>query len=344
MRFAANRLPRQFRLSDRLQRKLEKCSSCDMIRPSSLSPMAFVLIIFAVLAILVALTLVLNAIAMLRPPRMTNGKAAAILHRLSPGDLGMHYQTMSFTVADQQTGRPLNLAAWWITHPGNVDRTVVLIHGYADAKVGAIAWAPLWQQLGWNILAVDLRACGESGGKHCTAGIFERHDLDQLLNQLRAIRPQQTRRIVLFGISLGAAVALGVAELRRDISALVLECPFASFHAAAARHAEFFHTPLPSLLPVVLRIARWLSGADLTSVRPAEMISKVACPVMIIQSGRDFFVPDEQARQIESAISQRTDGSVFWRVEDAEHLLALHVAADEYHRRLKQFLGLAVPE
>src|ERR1700733_3113274 len=94
------------------------------------------------------------------------------------------------------------------------NKTVILIHGYADAKVGSIAWAPTWQSLGYHILAIDLRAHGESAGRFTTAGFFERHDLDQIINQLRAAHPQQTERLVLFGISLGAAVALAAAALR----------------------------------------------------------------------------------------------------------------------------------
>jgi len=43
-------------------------------------------------------------------------------------------------------------------------------------------------------------------GLNGTAGFFERHDLDQILNQIRADRPRDTARVMLFGISLGAAV------------------------------------------------------------------------------------------------------------------------------------------
>src|SRR3954452_2525061 len=141
-------------------------------------------VLLALGALLAAGTVALMAWSLLRPPRMTDGKAAWLLQRLSPGDLNMPYEDARFTVRDQRTGEPLRVAAWWIPCPAAAgrtsDRCVVLLHGYADAKVGAIAWAPVWQKLGFNILAPDLRADGESEGRESTAGFYERHDVDQV--------------------------------------------------------------------------------------------------------------------------------------------------------------------
>ena len=123
---------------------------------------------------------------------------------------------------DEQTGNPLKLAAWWIPAKsaggGPATRTILLIHGYADAKVGAIAWAPTLHALGWNILAIDLRAHGESGGKLSTAGYWERHDVVQLIDQFRAQRPRETATLVLFETGAekrcDAVVVIGAAKKR----------------------------------------------------------------------------------------------------------------------------------
>src|SRR5688572_14549042 len=91
---------------------------------------------------------------LLRPTRMTDAKATWILKRLSPGDLDLNFEDLKFRVRDEQSGEPLDIAAWWIPASAGragagagaggagLTRTVLLIHGYADAKVGAIAWAP----------------------------------------------------------------------------------------------------------------------------------------------------------------------------------------------------------
>src|SRR5678816_481697 len=72
-------------------------------------------VVLAVIGLLLtAATVALMGWSLLRPPRMTDGKAAWLLQRLSPGDLNMPYEDARFTVRDERTGQPLRVAAWWI--------------------------------------------------------------------------------------------------------------------------------------------------------------------------------------------------------------------------------------
>src|SRR5437868_12774319 len=100
---------------------------------------------------MLAVIVYMMARMLLRPPRMNDARASFVLKRLSPSDLGMSYESLSFVVRDEHSGSRLRLAGWWIPAPSrDTDKCVVLIHGYGDAKVGAIAWAPLWHSLGYH--------------------------------------------------------------------------------------------------------------------------------------------------------------------------------------------------
>src|SRR5438045_2980710 len=97
---------------------------------------AFVSLIFVLLIVgflLAGATVALMAIAILRPPRMSDGKAVWVLKRLSPGDLGLPYEDVSFNIRDEATGGPMRIAGWWIPQPTAEGKCVVLLHGYADA-------------------------------------------------------------------------------------------------------------------------------------------------------------------------------------------------------------------
>jgi pimeloyl-ACP methyl ester carboxylesterase len=305
-------------------------------------PIVSLLVILLIVGAVVAVTaIVLIAQSVLRPPRMSDGKALWLLRRLSPVDLGLAFEETSFRVGE---GVPLRLAAWWIPAAGSSDRCVVLIHGYADAKVGAIAWAPAWHALGFHVLALDLRAHGESDGLYCTGGWFERQDVSAAINQLHAERPDQTRKIVLFGASFGAAVAAATAALRDDVAAVVLDSPYGDFTHAAMRQMERLGTPGRIFQRAGLWLAGRIAGANLAGVRPADAIAGLRCPVMVIQSENDPTLSAADAQLIREALAARRPprpGDRVWRVEGVGHLLALAVDPMHYQKELADFLEAA---
>jgi pimeloyl-ACP methyl ester carboxylesterase len=308
-------------------------------------------IVLAVVGVLLAAGVVyLMARTLVRPPRMTDGKAAWVLKRLSPGDLGLAYEETAFDVRDEAAGggRPLRLSAWWIPCPRPSDRCAVLLHGYADAKVGAIAWAPTWHALGWNVLALDLRAHGQSGGEFCTGGYFERHDVDAAVNQLRARLPEQTERLVLFGASFGASVAVAAAALRDDVDAVVLDSPPPDFAAAAMTHMARLGAPGGPLPRLAVRLAERMTGADFRAVRTLDLLPLLTCGVMVIAPADDPFLAAGAGEALRPALNARAAEAaaapgVYWEVLDAAHLMALPTSPVEYQRRLRDFLDASVP-
>jgi uncharacterized protein len=308
-------------------------------------PALSLILVLLVLALLLAGgTVVAAAFTLLRPPRMTDGRAAYWLERLSPGDLGLPFEPLTFRVRDERTGEPLSIAAWWIPNPRARGRCAVLMHGYADAKIGAIAWAPTFHALGWNVLAIDLRAHGESGGIDSTAGFYERHDVNQVIDHVRAERPEQARRVVLFGVSLGAAVAAAAAVARegdgRDLAGVVLESPFADYRDAIAAHAEILGHPAGIIQRLTIALAERMTSADFGAVRPADLIPRIACPLLVLQAGDDAFVPPAAARQVEAACARRpADWSTdYWLIATAPHVQGLSTEPEAYRRRLETFL------
>jgi pimeloyl-ACP methyl ester carboxylesterase len=268
------------------------------------------------------------------PPRMTDGKAAWVLKRLSPGDLALPFEEVSFDVHDERSGASLRIAGWWIPHPDAEGRCVVLIHGYADAKVGSIAWAPTWHALGWNVLAIDLRAHGESGGRYCTGGYFEREDVAQVINRLRAERPGDTRRLALFGASFGAAVAVATAAGRDDVDAVVLDSPVPDFAEAAMLQMDRLGAPGGSLRRLSVRLAQRMTGARYADVRMLDLLPRLTWPALVIAPENDPLLANGAGDALRAAVAN----GEFWLVPGAGHLMALSADPEEYRARLSRFL------
>lgn len=306
----------------------------------------FLIVMAAVGTLLAVGVAAVMARALLRPPRMSDGKASWVLKRVTPQDLGLAYEAADFHIRDELTGRPLRLASWWIPSPAANGRCIVLIHGYADAKVGAIAWAPMLHELGWNILAIDLRAHGESEGAFVTGGCVERRDMEQVIDELRARRPADTRHLVLFGLSLGATVAIGTADLRDDLAGVILDSPPADERRAVMVQFDLMGMPGRWLQGPAIGIACWMAGSEIAAIRPLDLIERIGCPLMLILSGNDPFLSRQDFADIDAAVRRRAEAgrsTACWQVPDAGHLLAICADPDLYRDRIREFLEYICP-
>ena len=289
---------------------------------------------------------VVMALSLLRPPRMTDGKALWVLRRVSPLDVGLPYEEMDFTVRDEPSGKRLRIAGWWIPHPGAQVRCVVMLHGYADAKIGAMAWGPLWHRLGFNILAIDLRAHGYSDGTFSTAGCRERYDLSQVIDQLRMARPTESRQIALLGVSLGAAVAAATAALHDDLSAVVLDSPYARFENTAIAHMQRLGAPGPLIGRASLRLAQKIADVDFSEACLDRMLASISAPVAVIGAADDELLSATDRAEIAAAMDQRKSAGngrdLYWLADRADHLSVLYTNPQEYERRLAAFIEQAL--
>ena len=306
------------------------------------SGIATLLLLAAALVATCAAVVHALATMLLRPPRMTDGKAMYVLRRMSPGDLGLAFEPVEFRSRDRGGATP-RIAGWWIAAGHASDRTCVLIHGFGDAKVGALAWAQAWRALGWNLLLIDLRAHGESDGIHCTGGDWERDDLDAVLDGLAARRPQASRSVAVFGVSLGGAVALATAARRDDVDAVIADSTFADYRSAALVHARLIGAPLLALTPLAVRWAQWRADARFADVGPQATVRVARCPVMLIHGDADPFVADGDTAALAAALRARNDPrDVHWIVEGAGHCMAIVADPEAYTARLGAFLDRAV--
>src|SRR5262249_14430018 len=130
-------------------------------------------------------------------------------------------------------GAGVKLKGWWF-HGAGKRGTVVYLHGVADNRGSSVGIADHFLARGFDVLAYDSRAHGESGGDVCTYGFYEKQDLHQVLDRV------ENRPIVLMGSSLGAASALQEAAGDPRIGAVVAVSSYSDLRTAAAERAPFF--------------------------------------------------------------------------------------------------------
>jgi len=158
---------------------------------------------------------------------------------------------------------------------------VVVCHGNAGNIENRLSLAQTFRSLGYDVLLFDYRAYGRSRGTLSEEGTY----LDGIAALDHAVaRGFDPSRIVLYGESLGGAVAIELAR-RRPCAAVVVEDTFTSLADVGAAVYPW--------LPV-----RWISRTKYASI---EKVGELRVPFLVVHSPEDQLVPFDHGRRLLAA-------------------------------------------
>jgi pimeloyl-ACP methyl ester carboxylesterase len=177
----------------------------------------------------------------------------------------------------------LQLTAWHAPATGPVRGvTVLVLPGNAGSRADRVPLAHALGAAGFDVLLLDYRGYGGNPGSPTEEGLAadaraaHRHLVDE-----RGVPPA---RLLLFGESLGAAVATRLAR-ERAVGGMVLRSPFTALADVGAVHYPF----LPVRLLLMDRFA------------VAEQVAGTTVPVVVVLGTADEVVPPDQSRAVAAA-------------------------------------------
>jgi pimeloyl-ACP methyl ester carboxylesterase len=269
-----------------------------------------------------------------------------ILHpmRLNPARLKQTAEMLERTGAAKEdfNVRALDgveLRGWKIRSRSPNGDWVLLFHGVSDNRTGVLGHGEFLLRHGYNLVMMDARAHGESGGDMATYGWKERHDTVAIVNALCST--EKSRHLYALGVSMGAAVALQSAAIEPRIAAVVAEDSFADLREVSYDYAGLRFSPLLGetlFRPASILAMEALSntgGFDPDDVSPARAVAAHPFPVLLICGTRDTTIPCRHAEQIYRSASGPKE---LWVVDGAEHASALGHAPAEYEEKVVHFL------
>jgi uncharacterized protein len=230
------------------------------------------------------------------------------------------------------------LRGWKVRPPYPNGAWVLLFHGVADNRVGAIGQSELLLRAGYSVVMMDARAHGESGGDLATYGWLERDDTRAVVDAL--VASEHPGHIFALGESMGAGIALQSAGADPRIEAVVAEAPFASLREAAYDYAGLQEYPLLGrtlFAPgawVMLYHGGKLAGFSAAWVSPEKSVASRNVPVLLICDQADTTLPCRHARKIYAAAQGEKS---LWVVPGAFHTAALGFEPEEFRRRVLEF-------
>ena len=189
----------------------------------------------------------------------------------------------------------VRLSGWRFPARGERRATLIYLHGIADNRASGIGIAERFTRLGYDVLAYDSRAHGESDGDVCTYGYYEKGDLSRVLDGI------DLRPIILLGGSLGAAVALQAAAEDPRIAAVVAAETFADLRTVATERAPAFMSA--GMVRRAFAIAERLGSFRVDEVSPVQSARRTRVPVLLIHGAVDRETPPEHSRRVFEALA-----------------------------------------
>jgi uncharacterized protein len=168
--------------------------------------------------------------------------------------------------------------------------TVIYLHGFADNRASGAGVMERFRRRGFDVVAYDSRAHGESGGGASTYGFHEKEDLRRVLDTL------EPGPVVLIGASLGAAVALQAAAVDPRISAVVAAETFSDLRTVVTERAPFFFAG--DTVNNAIKLAGEKGSFQIDEVSPAMAARRIAVPVLLIHGASDTATPPDHSRRV----------------------------------------------
>ena len=230
----------------------------------------------------------------------------------SPAEWSMPYEEAFIETSDG-----LKVHGWFIKAGAQTKDTYTLLYFHGNA--GNIGMRlPLLQQLrehaDYNILALDYRGYGDSdagSGGPTEKGI--KLDARAAYDYLRERKDVANDRIIIFGRSLGGAVAISLAaslQENEQAAGLIVENTFTSIVDIALVLMPFLRLLRPVIKPPIL-INEWNSLGS---------IPRVQCPTLFISGLKDELIPPSHMKRLHEASSQRSGVTTTFRtIADGTH-------------------------
>lgn len=274
----------------------------------------------------------------------------------SPWDqiLGIRNQTGDLHIihaAEKQYGwRPVEveagdgtmLAGTYVSAGNDAHRTVILIHGLYSNRSMMVPLIPMYREMGYNVLLIDLRGHGESGGEHTMWGMKEMGDLDAWMDWLKANDPRVL--VGMHGISLGAAMSLlySGTDNGQNLLFYVADSSYADLLSLGKEKVYAWSGDERMLLSMDIidpffQAAMFIhTGKLLHNIEPIDAVKHTKAPILFLHGASDTLVPASAAQELGNACaSNRKEIRIF---EGAGHAAEFSANPGAYKEIVQKFV------
>jgi len=250
-----------------------------------------------------------------------------------PSSYGMYYEDLQFRTSDN-----LLLKGWFFEN-SNL-QTVIMIHGVDSNKSDGFTLELIKDiyDMGYSVMAFDLRAHGDSEGSDLGLTYVERDDISSAINYLE--NTKKIEEIVLFGFSYGATIALSNTDLSSSIKGIVSDSPFYDLPELLAAEVSN-RTFIPKFIANLLKFGIIQTIKIFHDIETTKIISRIQevqnfnNPILIYHCDQDERIPISHSKRISKFLPEN---STFKTFNNCEHAKGYEDNKKEYNNILKNYL------
>ena len=211
----------------------------------------------------------------------------------------------------------------------------IQFHGYRGQAVRDFSGGVrLPMENGHNVLLVDQRAHGKSGGHVISFGVKERRDVLSWIDFVKS-RFGDDVKIVLEGISMGAATVLMASNFDMpNVKVIFADCPYSSPKEIILKVSRSMGLPNFLAIPLLSFGALFYGHFNWNSASAVESVKETKIPILIIHGRADRYVPIEMSRKIKDA----NPNIRLEEFDDAAHGMSYMVDMERYKHTVKAFM------
>jgi fermentation-respiration switch protein FrsA (DUF1100 family) len=250
---------------------------------------------------------------------------------VTPAAGGLAFAPVQFPATDG-----VRLEGWKI--PGRLDHPwLIMCHGVGSNRTDLLEIAVGLHEGGFNLFLFDFRAHGGSEGRSTSFGWLEQRDLEGAVAFLGQQPEVPARPYGIYGISMGAAVAIMVAARDERLAAVAADSPYTDLEDSIGRHLRLLYPVLPKqpFLWFVLATYRLRFGAWPGRVSPRTSAAGLSPRALLLMNGADD--PRMPAGGAEEIFASAREPRELWLIRGAGHLEGFALNPAEYKARLVRF-------
>lgn len=237
-----------------------------------------------------------------------------------------------YEVLEIQSNYGYKLAGRYFNHGGKA--CVIWLHREGRNLMAAYKYLNLYRDLGYDVLAIDARSHGRSGGDNYSYGYFERWDLQNWVHFLKGRSPDLI--LGFHGESSGAATALMTLSEEKDIAFAIADSSFTELlEVMRTVEAKVLKSRSKKLLVLINQIIKRRAGFSLTDVSPLTEIQALEVPVLFLHSEADEWIPSRMSRILAAF---KSGYNQIFIAPGSPHLLGYYQHQSQYEAEIKIFL------